>query len=400
MRVSYRAEEMKVSPIRKLLPHAIEAKKKGIKVNHLNIGQPDTVVPNEFFEAISGYKSMELGYESSNGNRELIKSNLAYYKKNNILFEEDEIFITNGGSEALNFAFFSTCNKGDNIIVFEPYYANYNNLAQIMDIEFNAITTNLENGFHLPPKSEIVEKINSKTKAILISNPSNPTGCVYNRQELELLSEIALEYDLWIISDEVYREFIYGDIDYISFANIDKVKDRVMLIDSISKRYSACGARIGSICSKNKQFNQQILKLCQSRLSVATLEQIGAAKLYSTDSDYINNVNIEYKKRRDILLKKLSEIEGISFNVPEGAFYVIVKLPVRDAEKFCIWLLQDFNYNNETIMLCPAKDFYKSENLGKDEVRITYVQDKEILERSIDILKKALCIYVNKYQVK
>lgn len=398
MRISSRVKEMQTSPIRKLIPYSLEAKKKGIKVNHLNIGQPDTVVPNEFFEVISQYKSRELGYESSNGNQELIKANLQYYKKNNILFEEEEIFITNGGSEALNFAFFSTCNKGDNIIVFEPYYANYNNLAQIMDVEFNAITTKLENGFHLPPKSEIVKKINSKTKAILISNPSNPTGCVYNRQELELLSEIALEYDLWIISDEVYREFIYGDIDYISFANIEKVKDRVILIDSISKRYSACGARIGSICSKNKQINQQILKLCQSRLSVATLEQIGAAKLYSTNSDYINKVNIEYRKRRDILLNKLSEIEGVVSNVPEGAFYVIAKLPVRDAEEFCIWLLQDFNYNNETIMLCPAKDFYKSENLGKDEVRITYVQDKHTLERSINILKEALCSYRNKYK--
>lgn len=395
MKISSRVEEMQTSPIRKLIPYSLEAKKKGIKIHHLNIGQPDTVVPDEFFNVISGYNSRQLGYESSNGNKDLIRANVEYYNRKNILFTEDEIFITNGGSEALNFSFFATCNEGDNILIFEPYYANYNNLGKLMNIEFNAITTNIENGFHLPSKEEIVKKINFKTKAILISNPSNPTGCIYTKDELNMLADIAIEYDLWIISDEVYNEFIYNNIKYTSFGNIEKVKDRVILIDSISKKYSACGARIGSIASKNKHLNKQILKLCQSRLSVATLEQIGAAELYKSCDEYINNVNLEYKKRRNILLHKLSEIEGIQYNIPEGAFYVIVKLPIEDAEKFCIWLLQKFNYNNESIMLCPAKDFYMSEGLGKDEVRITYVQEQEVLEKSIDILKIALSIYMN-----
>lgn len=397
MRISNRSEEMKTSPIRKLIPYSLEAKKKGIKVHHLNIGQPDTLVPDEFFDAISKYDSKFLGYELSNGNKDLIKANIKYYNKKNIFFQEDEVFITNGGSEALNFAFFSTCNKGDNILVFEPYYANYNNLGKLMDVEFNSVTTNIENGFHLPEKSKIVEKINSKTKAILISNPSNPTGCVYGRDELELLAEIAIENDLWIISDEVYREFIYDDIDYVSFANIDKVKDRVILVDSISKRFSACGARIGSISSKNKELNKELLKLCQTRLSVATLEQIGAAKLYTIDESYINEVNLEYKKRRDLLVKKLNEIDRVICNEPEGAFYVIAKLPVSNAEEFCIWLLKEYNYNNETIMLCPAKDFYNNESLGKDEVRITYVQDLKTLEQSVNILKDALKKFGKKY---
>lgn len=393
MRISNRSEEMKTSPIRKLIPYSLEAKKNGIKVYHLNIGQPDTLVPDEFFDAISEYKSRCLGYEESNGNKDLIKANIEYYNKKNILFKEDEIFITNGGSEALNFAFFTTCNKGDNILVFEPYYANYNNLGKLMDVEFNGIPTDIENGFHLPSKSKIIEKINSRTKAILISNPSNPTGCVYDKKELELLAEIAIEYDLWIISDEVYREFIYDDIDYVSFASINKLKERVILIDSISKRYSACGARIGSIASKNKQLNKEFLKLCQTRLSVATLEQIGATELYSIDDEYINGVNLEYKKRRNLLLQKLNEIDGIICNKPEGAFYIIAKLPVRDAEEFCIWLLKEYNYNNETIMLCPAKDFYKSESYGKNEVRITYVLEEESLMKSMYILENALASY-------
>ena len=395
MRLSRRSEEMKTSPIRKLIPYSNEAKSRGIKIYHLNIGQPDTNVPNEFFDSISNYKGKQLGYESSNGNQDLIKSNINYYKKNNIYFEEEELFITNGGSEALNFAFFSVCNEGDNILVFEPYYANYNNLGKISGIEFNAVTTTIESGFHLPQKEKIISKIDSKTKAILISNPSNPTGCVYSKKELEILADIAIEHDLWIISDEVYREFIYDDIEYISFASIESVKDRVILIDSISKRFSACGARIGSIASKNKDLNKQLLKLCQSRLSVATLEQIGATHLYNIDDKYIKEVNKEYKCRRDLVISKLNNIEGVSTNIPEGAFYIIAKLPVKNAEEFCIWLLEEFNYNNETIMLCPAKDFYKDSNLGIDEVRITYVLREEDLNKSIQILDRALKIYSN-----
>lgn len=390
MRISKRTEEMKTSPIRKLIPYSNEAKARGINIYHLNIGQPDTAVPNEFFDSISNYAGRQLGYEASNGNLDLIKANINYYKKNNIYFEENELFITNGGSEALNFAFFSICDEGDNILIFEPYYANYNNLAKINGIEFNAITTSIENGFHLPKKESIISKINSKTKAILISNPSNPTGCVYEKEELELLADIAIDYDLWIITDEVYREFVYDDIDYVSFASIERVKDRVILIDSISKRYSACGARIGSIASKNTDLNKQLLKLCQSRLSVATLEQIGATYLYNIDNKYIIDINKMYKSRRDLIVNRLNNIEGVTTNIPEGAFYIIAKLPVKNAEEFCIWLLEEFNYNNETIMLCPAKDFYKSKGAGENEVRITYVLDEIKLNKSIDILEKAL----------
>lgn len=393
MRLSKRLEEMKTSPIRKLIPYSNEAKSRGINIYHLNIGQPDTIVPNEFFDSISNYSNRELGYEPSNGNLDLIKANINYYRKNNIYFDENELFITNGGSEALNFAFFSICNEGDNILVFEPYYANYNSLGKISGIEFNTVTTNIESGFHLPTKKDIISKIDSRTKGILISNPSNPTGCVYTKEELELLSDIAIEYDLWIISDEVYREFVYDNIEYISFASIECVKDRVILIDSISKRYSACGARIGSIASKNMELNKQLLKLCQSRLSVATLEQIGAANLYKIDDRYILDIKKEYNSRRDLVVKRLNNIEGVVTNIPEGAFYIIVKLPVENAEEFCIWLLEEFNYENETIMLCPAKDFYKGEGYGEKEVRITYVLDEKKLERSIDILEKGLNLY-------
>lgn len=393
MIVSSRSLEMETSPIRKLIPYSLDAKNNKVKVYHLNIGQPNEVVPKEFYNGISLYEGNILGYESSNGNIELIKEIKRYYKNKNINFKDNEIFITNGGSEALNFAFFTACNSGDNVLVFEPYYANYNNLGKISGIEFNSVPTNIEEGFHLPSKDEIVKSIDSRTKAILISNPSNPTGCVYTKEELELLAEIAIEYDLWIISDEVYREFVYNGIEYVSFANFDKVKDRVIIIDSISKRYSACGARIGNIACKNVKFNKQILKLCQSRLSVATLEQAGAINLYKVSEDYIKKIISKYEKRKNIVVKKLNEIDGVSCNNPEGAFYIIAKLPVDDAEEFCIWLLEKFNDNNETIMLCPANGFYKNGISGRNEVRITYVQDEKDLNRSIEILKKALIVY-------
>ena len=395
MQLSKRVQAMQESPVRKLVPYSIQAQKDGKKVYHLNIGQPDIKTPNEFMDAIRNFNQDTIEYAVSDGDINLIRAISKYYKRFDIDYAEDEILITNGGSEALIFAAIAICNAGEEILVPEPFYTNYNGFTTAVDVSIKPITTKAEDGFHLPSKEEVLSCVTDKTRAIMISNPGNPTGVVYTKKELEMLAEVAIEKDLAIISDEVYREFTYDGLTCTSFGNIESVEDRVIIVDSVSKRYSACGARIGSLSSKNKDFINEARKLCQSRLCVPTLEQIGATALYGVDEQYLKEVNQEYSKRRDITYSALSKMDDIICKKPTGAFYVIAKIPVDDADKFALWLLTDFDDNGETVMLSPASDFYATEGLGKDEVRIAYVLEEKSLKRALEILEKAIKVYNN-----
>ena len=394
MRYSERITTMQSSPIRKLAHIASSAKAKGIKIYHLNIGQPDIKTPKVFFEAVKNFNNEVLEYAVSPGLPELISSLQQYYTTYNMDFESDEILVTNGGSEALLFALMATCDPKDNILVPEPFYSNYNGFSQSINVNITPITTKAEEGFHLPSKEKIQSLITSKTKAILISNPGNPTGTVYTKKELYMISEIAKENDLWIISDEVYREFVYDGLEYTSFGNIKEVEDRVIIIDSVSKIYSACGARIGSIASKDKTLIAEILKLCQGRLCVSTLDQVGSVELYNTPSSYFTEVNNEYKNRRDVLYNELIKIKGVICKKPAGAFYIVAKLPIENAEDFVIWMLTDFNKDGETVMACPAEDFYATPGLGRDEIRLAYVLKEDDLHKAAIILKEGLEKYL------
>ena len=390
MKFSKRLSSMQESPIRKLAPFATAAKADGVKVYHLNIGQPDIITPVGFFDAVKNFDKEVLEYAGSQGIPELIEAIRKYYTTYNMDFKNEDIIITNGGSEALLFAFMAACDPGDNILVPEPFYTNYNGFAQCLNVEIKSITTVAENGFHLPSKEEILAKIDDKTSAILIVNPGNPTGCVYTKEEVQMIADIAKEKDLWIIADEVYREFVYEGLEYTSFGNIKEVEDRVVIIDSVSKRYSACGARIGSIACKNKQFMAEVMKVCQGRLCVATIEQLGAAALYDTPKSYFKEVNDEYRKRRDVLYDELMKAEGVICEKPMGAFYIVAKLPVENAEDFVAWTLKEFRRDNETVMCTPAEGFYSTPGLGKNEVRLAYVLKEESLRKAGQLLREAL----------
>lgn len=394
MYFSNRVISMQSSPIRKLVPYATAAKEKGIKVYHLNIGQPDIKTPKGFFDAVNTFNSDVLEYAVSQGLPELIDAMIDYYATYDMNFEKDEILITNGGSEALLFSMMAICDPGDNILVPEPFYTNYNGFSSCVNVFVKPITTHPENGFHLPNKEEICSKIDKNTKAILISNPGNPTGTVYTKEEVHMLADIAKENNLWIIADEVYREFVYDNLDYISFGNIEEIKDRVIIVDSVSKRYSACGARIGSLACKNKEFIAQVLKLCQGRLCVSTLDQIGSIELYKTPNTYFKKVNEEYEKRRDVLYSELMKVEGVICKKPTGAFYILAKLPIENAEDFVIWMLNEFDVDRETVMACPAEGFYGTEGLGKSEIRLAYILNEHDLKKAANILKEGLEKYM------
>lgn len=396
MQLSRRVKAMQASPVRKLVPYSIQAEKQGKKVYHLNIGQSDIKTPSEFMNAIRAYDKETITYSIASGEPSLIKAISKYYKRFDMDFAEDEILITNGGSEALIFAAIATCNAGDEILVPEPFYTNYNGFTAAVDVSIKPITTKAEEGFHLPSKEEILACVTDKTRSIMISNPGNPTGVVYTKQELEILAEVAKEKDLFIISDEVYREFTYDGLVCTSFGNIKVVDDRVIIVDSVSKRYSACGARIGSLCSKNKEFIKEAIKLCQARLCVSTLDQIGSTALYEVSQDYLKEVNKEYQKRRDITFEILSKMDNVVCEKPTGAFYMIAKLPIDDTEKFALWLLTDFEDNRETVMISPAADFYATKGLGKDEIRIAYILEEKSLKRALDLLDKAIKAYNSK----
>ncbi len=393
MKLSIRIEKMQESPVRKLVPIATKVKKTGKKVYHLNIGQPDIETPKVFMEAINNYDTNIIKYSFSQGEPILINAIQEYFKQDGILFKEEDILITNGGSEAVTFAAIAICDPGDEILVPEPFYTNYNGFTGEVNVKLVPITTKADEGFHLPIKEKIVSLITPKTKAILFSNPGNPTGTILRKDEMDMLAEIALENDLFIISDEVYRGMAFDGIEALSMGSITGIEDRLIIIESVSKRYSACGARIGSVVSKNRELMKNILKLCQARLCVATLEQIGAAALYNLPKEYTEKIKNEYQSRRDIVYETLSKIPGVVCEKPKGAFYVVVKLPVDNAEEFIIWMLEEFDVDGETIMLAPAEGFYATKGLGKDEARIAYVLNIKEMKRAMYILEKGLEAY-------
>lgn len=396
MKTSKRINEMPISSIMELYPIADKRKAEGITVHHLNIGDPDIETPKVFFDSIKAYEVDTLGYAPARGLPELLKAQKNYYKHFGMNIETEDLVITNGGSEALIYALLTVADFGDNVLTTDPYYANYTPMYVQAGVEVNTFPTRVEDGFHLPDKEAIVKSINEKTKAILISNPSNPTGVVLTREELYLLTEIALEYKLFIISDEVYREFIYSDEEYFGFGNIKELEQNLIITDSISKRFSTCGGRIGSLMSKNKDVINGVMSLANARLCVPTLEMVGATALYEMDLDKLKYVNTEYRNRRDYIIQRLESIPGITVYKPEGAFYVMPELPVEDADSFCRWMLKDYSLNGETLMLATGASFYQNPERGKRQVRIAYIKNIEIIDKSMNILEAALKKYNNR----
>lgn len=392
-KISIRGNEMPSSPIRKLAPLANAARKRGIHVFHLNIGQPDLPSPVEALKAIRSIDRKVLEYSPSQGFESYRTKLVDYYKKYDIDLTPDEIIITSGGSEAVLFAFLSCLNPGDEIIVPEPAYANYMAFAISAGAVIRTITTTIDEGFSLPRVEKFEELINERTRAILICNPNNPTGYLYTRKEMNQIRDLVKKYDLYLFSDEVYREFIYTGSPYISACHLKGVEDNVVLIDSVSKRYSECGIRVGALITKNPEVRKTVLKFCQARLSPPLIGQIAAEASLDAPADYYRNTYDEYVERRKCLIDGLNRIPGVYSPIPMGAFYTVAKLPVDDAEKFCAWCLNEFDYEGETVMLAPAAGFYTTPGLGKDEVRIAYVLKKEDLIRAIFVLRKALEAY-------
>lgn len=390
MNISNRALEMNFSPIRKLIPLADEAAKKGIKVYKLNIGQPNIVTPDSFFEGLHSYKEKIVTYSDSRGIPQLIESFVKSYKMSGINLEKEDILITQGGSEAILFTLMCICNEGDEVLVPEPFYSNYSSFSIFSGARVKPIPTCIENNFHLPSKKELESLITPKTKAIMFSNPVNPTGTVYTADEIKMIGELAIKHDLYIIADEVYRQFVYDDIPYTSIMNFEDLKDRVVLVDSISKHYSACGARIGLIASKNHELMNYILKFCQARLCVSTIEQHAAANLINTMGNYIEDVKMKYKSRRDLLYGYLKRIPGVVCSKPEGAFYIFAKLPVDNAEKFAKWLLTDYSYEGKTLLIAPGPGFYQTEGKGEQEVRFSFCTNVDDIENAMIVLRRAL----------
>lgn len=397
MKFSDRILDMQYSPIRKLVPYADDAMKSGVKVYQLHIGQPDVQTPDSFFEGLQNYKEKIVKYANSRGVFELLDTFSKSYNKMGINLDVEDLLITHGGSEALMFTLSTICNPGDEVLVPEPYYSNYESFLKAADAKLVPIETKLENNYHLPSKEEIEKLITPRTKAIMFSNPSNPTGTVFTFKEMDMIVEIAKKYDLFIITDEVYRQFIYDDIEYKSFLTIEGVEDKVILIDSISKHYSACGARIGVIGSKNKEFINLALKLCQARLAVSTIEQYASANLINTIDTYIDEVKLEYKVRRDLLYNHLNDIEGVICFKPSSSFYILAELPVDNIEKFVMWLLTEFRYENQTLMFAPGPGFYSGTEKGIKEARFSFCTNNLTeIENGMKVLKQALKVYNNK----
>ncbi|HZK28743.1 MAG TPA: pyridoxal phosphate-dependent aminotransferase [Clostridia bacterium] len=393
MKISHRSLGMQASPIRKLVPYANEAKKRGIKVYHLNIGQPDIETPKVFMKAVKNADLDVLAYADSNGWEPLRDSIAAYYQRMGLPYETQDIIITNGGSEALQWALLIACDPSEEILVPEPFYTNYRGFAAPYLVEIAPITTYPQNGFALPERSVIESLITNKTRGIMLSNPGNPAGVVYSQEEVRLLADIARDRNLFIIADEVYREFCYDGKSATSFGTMTDILDRVILVDSVSKRFSACGARIGSLTSKNRDVMTAALKLGQARLCVPTLEMIGAKALYDLNPDYFTPIRERYEERRNLLIEELQKMEGVFCEKPGGAFYAIAKLPVDNAEAFSIWLLTDFEEDGKTVMLAPVENFYQTPGMGVDEVRVAYVLNTEDLAEAMRILNIALKQY-------
>lgn len=390
MKISDRAESMPFSPIRKLAPYADAAKRNGVKVYHLNIGQPDIKTPQCALDALKDIDRTILEYSPSDGYLSLRTEMVKYYAEYGIYLSPDEIIITAGGSEAVLFAFLACLDPGDEIIVTDPFYANYMAFAISVGAVIKSVKTHIENGFRLPSVEEFEAKITDRTRAILICNPNNPTGYLYTRKEMQRLRDIVKKHNLFLFSDEVYREFIYTGMPYISAFHLEGIEENVVLFDSVSKRYSECGTRIGCLCTKNKAVHEAVMKFCQARLSPPLLGQIVAEASIGVPKEYLSAVYEEYLDRRNFLIDGLNKIPGVYSPIPMGAFYTMAKLPVDDAEKFCIWCLNEFRYEGETVMMAPASGFYTEVGEGRQEVRIAYVLCKEDLARALVVLRKAL----------
>ncbi len=393
---SIKGRQMPPSPIRKLVPFAEKAKKEGKKIYHLNIGQPDIETPQTMINAIHNFSQKVVEYSHSAGIESYRRKLTGYYKRFDIELDYTEIIITTGGSEAIEIAMMSCMDPGDEILIPEPFYANYNGFSTQANVKVIPIRSTIETGFALPPISEFEKLITPRTKAIMICNPSNPTGYLYSKDELEKLRDLVKKHDLWFFSDEVYREFCYDGNEYTSVMNLAGIENNVVMLDSISKRYSACGARIGALVSRNKDLMATALKFAQARLSPPTFGQVAAEAAIDTPNEYFTKVKSEYVSRRDFVVKALNEMDGVFCPKPNGAFYCIARLPIDNADKFCQWLLEDFAYENETVMLAPATGFYSRPDLGTDEVRIAYVLNLTDLSKAMKCLSEALKVYPGK----
>jgi aspartate aminotransferase len=392
-KLSHRARTMPASPIRRLVPFSDRAKARGIAVHHLNIGQPDIETPEGMLAAYRRYEERVLAYGPSQGLPALRRAVAAYYAKHGDPLEMEHVNVTVGGSEALQFAMCAVADPGDEIVVQEPFYANYSAFAVAAGVSLRAVTGDSKNGFHLAPDEAYRNAIGPKTRAIVFTSPGNPTGTIYTREEIARLGRLAEEHDLYLISDEVYREFAYGGVSVTSALSLPNAADRVIVVDSVSKRFSACGARVGFVITKSAPLGDAFMRMCFARLCPPTVDQVAAIAAYETPPSYFEAVVKEYERRRNALVEGLSAIDGVSTYVPEGAFYTIVTLPVEDADDFATWLLTDFSHQNETVMIAPGSGFYATPGLGKREARIAYVLGVPELERSIEILRRALREY-------
>jgi aspartate aminotransferase len=393
VRISNRAKEMQASPIRKLYPYAVEAKKKGITVYHLNIGQPDVPTPRQIFEGIRNFSDPVLPYGPSDGIPELREAIAHYFERFGVKVSPSEVFITTGGSEAILFAFLLVGDYGDEVLVPEPFYTNYQGFAQQVGIILRPIPTSVEDGFHLPSYEVIKKLVTDKTRAILLCSPNNPTGTIYEDEEFENVIKVVKEFGLYLLVDEVYREFAFDGRKPTTTLKFEDVDDQLIVLDSISKRFSACGARVGFIVTKNREFLEAFLKMGQARLCPPTIEQWGAVNGFRHIDEFIGPMIAEYEKRRNAVFDELAKIPGIEARKPEGAFYTVVKLPVENAEDFALWLLKDFNVDGKTLMVAPAESFYLTPGKGVDEVRIAYVLEEDKLRDAIRILGTALEVY-------
>lgn len=394
-KISSRGKHMPQSPIRKLVPYAEAAKKKGIKVYHLNIGQPDISTPKIALEAVKNNTIDVLSYGRSEGSEQFRTKLCTYYESNQIHVNAEDIVVTTGGSEALMFTMGSIIDPGDEIIIPEPFYANYNGFSVAQGATVVPVVSSIDTNFALPPIEHFEKLISPKTKAILICNPGNPTGYLYSKDEIKQLTELVIKHDLFLVSDEVYREFVYDGRSHYSILEVDQLKDHAIMIDSVSKRYSMCGARIGCIVSKNSTVIQTALKYAQARLSPPTFAHIASEAALDTPQTYFDNVIEEYAKRRDLLVEGLQAIQGVKVANPSGAFYCIAELPVKDADDFAQWLLEKFELENETLMIAPAAGFYSTKGLGKNQVRIAYVLNQKDLSKALTILEAALNQYTS-----
>lgn len=394
--ISTKAKEMPSSPIRKLVPFAESAKKKGVKIFHLNIGQPDIETPSSFLNAVKTASFKVLEYSHSAGNESYRKKLCGYYQQYNISLEASDILVTCGGSEAISIAIMACFNPGDELIIPEPFYANYNGFSKTADVKVVPVSSSIESGFALPPIADFEKLINAKTKGIMICNPGNPTGYLYSKAELQALKELVKKHDLFLLSDEVYREFCYDGKEYVSVMHLSGIENNVILLDSISKRYSACGARIGALITKNKEVMASALKFAQARLSPPSYGQIGAEAALDTPASYFEEVKKEYVSRRDFVIEALNKMPGVFCPKPSGAFYCIAGLPIDNSDKFCQWLLEEFQFNSQTVMLAPAAGFYSTPGSGTNEVRIAYVLNKEDLKNAMTCLAEALKVYPGK----